>query len=80
MLSGAVAGVDLFDQPATLALGGDIVAGTAHVVNRPALDAANTFDAPETVVPRSSPLSVRGRSVVHNFPAHSVTVLALELD
>jgi alpha-L-arabinofuranosidase len=37
----------------------------------------NTFEAPEKIVPQTSPLRVSGTSFVHTFPAYSLTILRI---
>jgi alpha-L-arabinofuranosidase len=37
----------------------------------------NTFEQPEKIVPRTSPLRVTGTSFAHTFPAYSLTILRI---
>ncbi|HLH72757.1 MAG TPA: alpha-L-arabinofuranosidase C-terminal domain-containing protein [Chloroflexota bacterium] len=53
--------------------------GIAYVVDGPSPNAVNSFEQPKQVDVHSQSLEVSGSSVVHTFPAHSVTVLRLEL-
>jgi alpha-N-arabinofuranosidase len=67
------------DIAATLTLGDDVVGGTANVVNAAALNAINDFEVPDAVGVKMTSVRGRGSAPEHVFPAHSVSVLVLEL-
>ena len=52
---------------------------TARQMNAPALSTCNTFDDPETIVPRNVNANVEGDSLLLAFPPASVTALSLKL-
>jgi alpha-L-arabinofuranosidase len=67
-------------QPMTLDLKGVATVGARGTVT--VLTSANpleenTFEAPEKIVPQTSPLRVSGTSFVHTFPAYSLTILRI---
>lgn len=42
------------------------------------LDAENTFESPDTVIPETETLSVKNDRFIYEFPPHSVTVIVLK--
>ncbi|HEX2438456.1 MAG TPA: alpha-L-arabinofuranosidase C-terminal domain-containing protein [Methylomirabilota bacterium] len=69
------------DLPATLELIGGAARGVVRAweVNGPDVSAMNSFEAPRVVDVRERSLSLSGARLEHTFPAHSVTVLRIEL-
>jgi len=69
------------DLAATLDLGGGAARGAVRAweVNGPDVSAMNSFEAPRVVDVRERSLSVSGARLEHTFPAHSITVLRIEL-
>jgi len=59
--------------------GASVKSGTAIVLSAPDIHARNTFEQPDTLVPRSATVTVRGGDVRFDFPPASVVKLELEL-
>ena len=51
----------------------------AHQMSAPALSACNSFDEPETLMPREVPLSAEGDEFSFAFPPASVTAITIKL-
>lgn len=60
-------------------LGGAAVSGRATVLTNADIHAHNTFDAPDTVRPRSEEWKPNGHNVHYTFPPASVTALQIKL-
>jgi alpha-N-arabinofuranosidase len=60
--------------------GARVRAGVAYEVNGADVKATNSFEAPENVSVVERRLGVEGAVLEHTFPAHSVTVLRLEVE
>jgi alpha-N-arabinofuranosidase len=60
-------------------LGAGGLAGTAYEVNGPDVHAVNSFERPELVGVRSRDVAGEAGLLEHAFPAHSVTLVRLEL-
>lgn len=60
-------------------LGGEAVSGRATVLSNTDIHAHNTFDAPDTVRPRSEEWAAKGRNVRYTFAPASVTLLQIRL-
>jgi alpha-N-arabinofuranosidase len=60
-------------------LGAEAASGRATVLATTDIHAHNTFDAPDTVKPRTETWSPTGRSIKYKFPPASVTLLQLKL-
>ena len=70
------------DLSATLDLGGATLAPTVKVweVNGPDVTSTNSFEAPRNVDVQERQLTVPASSTfTHAFPAHSITILRLDL-
>ena len=68
-------------QVATIDLGDATPSGGISVaeVNGPDVTAANSFETPRAVDVRERQVAVSGRRVQHAFPAHSITLMSLEI-
>lgn len=53
--------------------------GTVTTLTSPDMHAHNTFAEPNTLVPKTDSLNVRGSTLVHEFPPASVSALQIEL-
>ena len=69
------------DAETTLVLDVGRFTGSAqiNVINGPDIKTANTFDAPDQVGVTETTVATQGRSLVHTFPAHSVTAIVCEI-
>jgi alpha-L-arabinofuranosidase len=67
-------------EPALMSIGltgtGGIASGAVTVLTGGPLE-ENTFEAPTTIVPRTSPLAGSGSKLTHTFPPHSLSILRL---
>ena len=65
-------------QPMQLQLRGFTPAGSASitVLTGAPLD-ENTFEQPTKIIPRTSSTAITGPSVIHTFPAHSLTIVRI---
>ena len=59
--------------------GAKVREGRATVLSSTDLRAHNSFDNPSALTPRDTSVTLRGGSLVHTFPAGSVTKLQLDL-
>jgi alpha-L-arabinofuranosidase len=53
--------------------------GAVTTLISPDIHAHNTFAQPNTIVPRTSNIDVKGSTLVHEFPPASVSALQIEL-
>lgn len=67
------------DTELRIADGAEVVSGTVFEVNGPSPDVGNSFSEPEAVAVRRCELTEVGSGLRHRFPAHSITVLKLQL-
>lgn len=59
--------------------GGSPISATATTLSNPDIHARNTFENREIVVPQKNESIVRNGTVIHTFPAASVTALSIRL-
>lgn len=52
-------------------------AASVTTITAPSLETANSFSEPERIRARESALTIRGTTLTHEFPKHSVTVIRL---
>ncbi len=53
--------------------------GTVTTLTSPDIHAHNTFAQPNTLVPKTGSINVRGPTLIHEFPPSSVSKLQIEL-
>ena len=53
--------------------------GTVTTLTSPDIHAHNTFAGPNALVPKTDSVNVKGSTLVHEFPAASVSALQIEL-
>jgi alpha-L-arabinofuranosidase len=62
-----------------LAEGAVLPGGTVYEINGPTVDTVNSFENPQAITVVERRLELGGKSFVYTFPAHSVTLLRLQV-